>query len=293
MCFAHSNSEILQASASPMHLIHPYILINYGISDINKDSDINKNSDINEDLDMNEDSNMNKDQNIKFNDQEKLEIVPNSLDHHIKMYAKQNSFVSIIVESESDGTTRKSCLVVQALMNDKTITSFEWVLSKLLESTRYQLHVLVTDSDIANEAIIENIIPETFRMNCIYYISQNLPKNLKNKLGSDWNRSQPSITYKNGSTILTSNSILDFTFIYPSSDISFNTSKILNTRWAYGITNGPCKKAIPTGLDASLTAMETLNNDDNQENIVPFDVSTIQNPMAKKKKGASRIKCIK
>ncbi|CAG8805382.1 5755_t:CDS:1, partial [Gigaspora rosea] len=33
----------------------------------------------------------------------------------------------------------RSRLVAQALMNDETTTSFEWVLSKLLESTGYQL----------------------------------------------------------------------------------------------------------------------------------------------------------
>ncbi|CAG8748048.1 13574_t:CDS:2, partial [Dentiscutata erythropus] len=79
MCFAYSNSEILQTSVFPMYLIYPQpildnensVLINSGISDMNKDLDINKNSD------MNKDSNMDKDQNIDFRDQKKLEIVSN------------------------------------------------------------------------------------------------------------------------------------------------------------------------------------------------------------------------
>ncbi|RIB30196.1 hypothetical protein C2G38_2027019 [Gigaspora rosea] len=82
---------------------------------------------------------------------------------------------------------------------------------------------------------------------------------------------------------------------------------------------------MAVGLDAGLTAIETLNkflknfiqqhsvnsdqqsvantvasesqdeesSDDDQENIAPFNISTVQNPMAKKKKGAPRVKHIK
>ncbi|CAG8497161.1 16903_t:CDS:2 [Racocetra persica] len=114
-------------------------------------------------------------------------------------------------------------------------------------------------------------------------------------------RSQLSITYQNGSTILTSNFISDSTFIYPSSGISINISKILNTYRAYRITNSRCKKAMAVGLVTSVIAIETLNkeiqndesSEDNQENIAPFDISTVQNPITKKKKGAPRVKHIK
>ncbi|CAG8697611.1 2473_t:CDS:2 [Dentiscutata erythropus] len=85
ICFAYSNSEILQTSVSPVYLIHPQPIldnevspvfglqvspiysiqqentfVNSGISDMNKDLNINKNSD------MNKDSNIDKDQNIEF-----------------------------------------------------------------------------------------------------------------------------------------------------------------------------------------------------------------------------------
>ncbi|CAG8842788.1 41308_t:CDS:2, partial [Gigaspora margarita] len=59
-------------------------------------------------------SDRNEHQNIEFKDQEKLEIVSalifqtwKQLDHHIRMYAKQNSFVLIITCSKSDDITRR------------------------------------------------------------------------------------------------------------------------------------------------------------------------------------------
>ncbi|CAG8805381.1 5754_t:CDS:2, partial [Gigaspora rosea] len=52
----------------------------------------------------------------KFENEEQLEIIPSStfssweqIDHYIKIYAKQNGFVSIIIRSESDDITRRRC----------------------------------------------------------------------------------------------------------------------------------------------------------------------------------------
>ncbi|KAF0533483.1 hypothetical protein F8M41_010470 [Gigaspora margarita] len=106
-------------------------------------------------------------------------------------------------------------------------------------------------------------------------------------------------------------------------------SKILNSRCAYGITNGLCKKAISVGLDAGITAIETLNKffenfirqnsvnpecvstnsvennirsdnesdesdlDISQENDLFFNISTVQDPVVRKRKGALRVKHIK
>ncbi|CAG8737468.1 20317_t:CDS:2 [Gigaspora rosea] len=119
--------------------------------------------------------------------------------------------------------------------------------------------------------------------------------------------SQLSITYKNGSATSTSNFISDLTLIHPGSGISFNTSKTLNNRYTYGVTNGLCKKAIAIGLNASSATMqysvdsnqnlvintssgkiqdnessESSNLDDNQKNVTPFDISTVKDPMIKK-----------
>ncbi|CAG8689511.1 16193_t:CDS:1 [Gigaspora rosea] len=139
--------------------------------------------------------------------------------------------------------------------------------------------------------------------------------------------SQPSIIYKNGSAILTSNFVSNSTLIYPSSSISFNTSRTLNTCRAYEITNGLYKKAITIELDTRSTAIKTLNKflenfikqysvnfnqhlvtntilneiqdnessdlDNEQENSILFDVSKVQDLVVKRRKGAPKVKHIK
>ncbi|CAG8526310.1 6614_t:CDS:1, partial [Racocetra persica] len=139
-------------------------------------------------------------------------------------------------------------------------------------------------------------------------------------------RSQPSITYNNGSIIQTSDLMPNSTIIYSDFNISFNISETLNNRHTYGTTNGLYKKAINVELDAGSIAIETLNKllenfiqqysvnsnqnlitnitsretqdnelsdpDDNQDGI-PFDVSTVQDPATKRKRGAPRVKHIK
>ncbi|CAG8746673.1 9567_t:CDS:2, partial [Dentiscutata heterogama] len=100
----------------------------------------------------------------------------------------------------------------------------------------------------------------------------------------------------------TLNFIFDFTLIYPGSDFSFNILKTLNNHHVYGVMNSLCKKAMAVELDAGSVAMESLNNKiqdnelsnlDDQENVSQFDVSTIQDPVIRKRKGAPRVRHIK
>ncbi|CAG8843919.1 27548_t:CDS:2, partial [Gigaspora margarita] len=76
-------------------------------------------------------------------------------------------------------------------------------------------------------------------------------------------KSEPSISYQNACTILVSNSILNLSSTYYNLnfDNQFNNTmlKILNFYREYGIMNGLCKKAISVGLEASYTAIDTLN----------------------------------
>ncbi|CAG8800101.1 2660_t:CDS:1, partial [Racocetra fulgida] len=102
-------------------------------------------------------------------------------------------------------------------------------------------------------------------------------------------RSQPAITYKNESAILTSNFIFNLDPIDSNSNVSFSVSKTLNTYRAYGITNSLCKKAINVRLDARPLAIETLNEflknfirqyfmDSNQQSFI----NTVSNIVSKK-----------
>ncbi|CAG8771272.1 6114_t:CDS:1, partial [Cetraspora pellucida] len=117
--------------------------------------------------------------------------------------------------------------------------------------------------------------------------------------------------------------------IYLDYDIPSDTmSKTLDFRYAYSVANSLCKKAISVGLEASSDVMEILNNflknfirqhsestnqhlstnnvqnsiqhnnelsnlDDDPDNTVFFDISTIYNLIIKRHKGAPRVKRIK
>ena len=54
------------------------------------------------------------------------------------------------------------------------------------KATGISLRVLVTDGDPAVNAAVMVQFPDTFYMHCIWHISQNLPKQLKGKLGSEF-----------------------------------------------------------------------------------------------------------
>ena len=47
--------------------------------------------------------------------------------------------------------------------------------------------VFVTDGDPAVNVAVTEQFPDAFHMHCIWHISQNLPKQLKGKLGSSFN----------------------------------------------------------------------------------------------------------
>ncbi|CAG8813215.1 41644_t:CDS:2, partial [Gigaspora margarita] len=80
-----------------------------------------------------------------------------------------------------------SYLVGQALINDKTVESYEWVLQTLITNTKAVPLTIITNNDLAVNAAIASILPDTNHIYCIYYIGQNLIKNLKGKLGERYN----------------------------------------------------------------------------------------------------------
>ena len=81
----------------------------------------------------------------------------------------------------------RSRLVGQMLMSDETLESFEWVFSSLIKGTNTFLSVIITDNDLVIDTAIANLMPDTYHIHCIYHIGQNLLKNLKSKLGSEYN----------------------------------------------------------------------------------------------------------
>lgn len=92
--------------------------------------------------------------------------------------------MSLFVTPDNNLKTR---IVAQAIVDDETQLSYEWVYQCVKEATGISPSVLVTDGDPAVNAAVMVQFPDTFHMHCIWHISQNLPKQLKGKLGSNFN----------------------------------------------------------------------------------------------------------
>lgn len=84
-----------------------------------------------------------------------------------------------------DNNTR-SRLVAQALISDETTESYKWILDCTKNATMIEPLVFVTDADPAADAAINQAYETTYPVHCIFHISENLPKNTKSKLSSQY-----------------------------------------------------------------------------------------------------------
>jgi hypothetical protein len=80
----------------------------------------------------------------------------------------------------------KSRLVAQALVSDESVESYKWILECTKKATMTEPLVFVTDADPAMDAAITQIYETTHPIHCIFHISENLPKNVKSKLGDQY-----------------------------------------------------------------------------------------------------------
>ena len=85
-----------------------------------------------------------------------------------------------------DNNTR-SRLVAQALVSDETTESYKWILECTKSATMVEPLVFVTDADPAVDAAIGQVYEKTYSIHCIFHINENLPKNTKSKLSSQYN----------------------------------------------------------------------------------------------------------
>src|SRR5256884_5426717 len=80
----------------------------------------------------------------------------------------------------------KSRLVAQALVSNETVESYKWILQCTKDATMVEPLVFVTDADPAMDAAIAQLYETTHQIHCIFHISENLPKNVKSKLGDQY-----------------------------------------------------------------------------------------------------------
>ena len=95
---------------------------------------------------------------------------------------KYNYPLSLFVIVDNDG---KSRLGAQAFLSDETQESYEWVLQQTLDATGFEPKVILTDMDPAMDAACKIVYKNTYHIHCIWHMSQNLPKRLKSKLGTE------------------------------------------------------------------------------------------------------------
>ncbi|EXX72481.1 hypothetical protein RirG_068970 [Rhizophagus irregularis DAOM 197198w] len=77
----------------------------------------------------------------------------------------------------------KSQIVAQVLMDRETKDAYAWVFQCTLDATGITPKVFIIDADPRMDAAILLKYPSTFPIHCIWHISQNLPLQLKSKLG--------------------------------------------------------------------------------------------------------------
>ncbi|CAG8557785.1 34827_t:CDS:1 [Racocetra persica] len=81
----------------------------------------------------------------------------------------------------------RSCLIVQAILDNEIARSYSWLLEILNKATdKLCLKTILTDANPAISLAISSIMLSALHLYCIWHISQNLQKKLKNKLGSSW-----------------------------------------------------------------------------------------------------------
>jgi len=80
----------------------------------------------------------------------------------------------------------KSRLIAQSLVSDETVETYKWILECTKKATMTEPMVFVTDADPAMDAAVVQIYDTAYPIHCIFHISENLPKNLKAKLGNEY-----------------------------------------------------------------------------------------------------------
>src|SRR5207248_2825934 len=78
-------------------------------------------------------------------------------------------------------------IVAQALIEDETESTFQWILDRILHGTNFIFpRVLFTDGDLAMAAAIKAQLPDTYHCICLFHMNQNFIKQLKGKLQDEF-----------------------------------------------------------------------------------------------------------
>ncbi len=73
-------------------------------------------------------------------------------------------------------------------MSDETAESYKWILEYTIKITIIKLLVFIIDANLTTDVAIKQIYLTTYPIYCIFYISENLSKNLKFKLYNQYDK---------------------------------------------------------------------------------------------------------
>ena len=82
----------------------------------------------------------------------------------------------------------QNIILAQGLIVNKSKQSHSWLFERIVEATGIHPTVIITDSDSAVDAAIKGAFTNTYPIYCIFYIIQNLHKNLRKPLGNNYER---------------------------------------------------------------------------------------------------------
>ncbi|CAG8594821.1 2611_t:CDS:2 [Funneliformis mosseae] len=94
-----------------------------------------------------------------------------------------NHLLSLFITPNNNLKTR---IVTQAIVDDKSQLSYEWVFRCVKDATSISLKVFIMDGDLTIEGMVLTEFSSTYHIYYIWHISQNLPKRLKGELDSSF-----------------------------------------------------------------------------------------------------------
>src|SRR5262249_32755254 len=82
----------------------------------------------------------------------------------------------------------QNIIFAQGLIIDESKESHSWLFRQIVEATGVYPTVILTDSDPAVDAAVKEVLTTTYPVHCAFHITQNLHKNLRKLLGSDYEK---------------------------------------------------------------------------------------------------------
>ncbi|CAG8835564.1 15733_t:CDS:2, partial [Gigaspora margarita] len=82
---------------------------------------------------------------------------------------------------------RQTILLAQGLLADESQSSHVWFFEQILKATNIQPTVIMTDSDPAVDTAVKEVFTMIYPIHCAFHIMQNLYKNLRSLIGSEYN----------------------------------------------------------------------------------------------------------